>query len=772
MYVHRSMRCPSFAALAFLLARVAASGQCPDGTPPPCASSRAAATTARRTNPPLNERAWIVVPFTNVAKAVELDWLRDASVNLLTLDLSRWTDISVVDDKRVTDLLRELPAARASQSLSLNDGLSIARRAGAGRLVMGDFIKVGKSTRLVANVFSVRDGTRMRSITQQVVDQDSLLSAFGPLARGVLAVPPPADAKLGATGTTNIDAYQEYQLGTNAFNRFDLTEAIQHFRKALAFDSTFALAHYKLSMAFHWSDDSNAEERSEATAAARLGGSLPPRERALIMGRVAASRGDDPQACVTLRGLVARDSSDVEALYGLGECEFHGGLAPPEPIDSINGRFRGDWNLAIALFRRVLALDPTYHPAFAHILDALSKRLVSICATQRPGCGNDPSSYNAIIIRDGDSLLIQPVRGAEYLKQEDRANANRSLYRNLKAAQAIAREWVDAAPAEARAHDQLGDIDLKLGELTAAAAELRQVTARSDPQTRRDALSSRVEIAVVLANGAEGRALIDTLRREIPDAAQFRRTVGVYPAALGDLRSAVAAIDEVAKSSGWSPERLAYMQLVPSTLLGVPSARVNDVERRYWESLASDSICAAGLPRCRTTALLSTLAYALRAPRTWWPPSKVESLGFRFGPSRAMAIGDTTDLRRALIELDLTAHERFNGNTDGQATSVIGVDAALALHDSVKALSLARFFVDSVLPSIDLETVGIASVAGWTLLLAPRMMLQRADLAAAMGFKQEARVWYSKVLELWVMPDAELQPTIERVRAAAAKLRE
>src|SRR5215217_5881912 len=146
----------------------AAGAQCPDGSPPPCRTGTPAA--LRRVNPPLDTRAWIVVPFTNITKAQDLDWLRDASVNLLSLDLGRWTDIRVVDDKRVADLVRELPPARSAAALTLNDGLALARRAGAGTLVMGDFYKLGKGARLVANVFDVRNGARIRSFTQQAPD--------------------------------------------------------------------------------------------------------------------------------------------------------------------------------------------------------------------------------------------------------------------------------------------------------------------------------------------------------------------------------------------------------------------------------------------------------------------------------------------------------------------------------------------------------------------------------------------------------------------------
>ena len=85
------------------MAPAALHAQCPDGSPPPC---RAAAP-VRRPNPPLDERTWIIVPFENVTRAPDMDWLREASVNLLYLDMSKWRDIRVIDDERVADLMRD-----------------------------------------------------------------------------------------------------------------------------------------------------------------------------------------------------------------------------------------------------------------------------------------------------------------------------------------------------------------------------------------------------------------------------------------------------------------------------------------------------------------------------------------------------------------------------------------------------------------------------------------------------------------------------------------
>src|SRR5688572_11895967 len=167
-----------------------AEAQCPDGSPPPCRSS-AVATAPRRVNPPLDDRTWIVVPFDNIAKAQDIDWMRSASVNLLYLDMSRWRDIRVIDDERVADLLRETPEAGNAQTLSLNAGLAVAKRAGAGRLVMGDILKLGSRTAVTAKVFNVRSGQRVRSVREDAVVQDSVLPLFGKLARKILNVAPP-----------------------------------------------------------------------------------------------------------------------------------------------------------------------------------------------------------------------------------------------------------------------------------------------------------------------------------------------------------------------------------------------------------------------------------------------------------------------------------------------------------------------------------------------------------------------------------------------------
>lgn len=756
------------AAAAALLCAQILPAQCPNGTPPPCTTGTAAL--VRRPNPALSTHTWVVVPFTNATRSPDLEWLRDGAVNLLTLDLGRWSDIRVVDDKRVGDLVRELPAARAAQPLTLGDGLAIARRAGAGMLVMGDYFKAGKGTRFVVNVFDVERGTRVRSYVQQAPEQDSLLTAFGPIARGVLAVPPPAGARLGVPGTTRTDAYQEYLLGTTALNRFEITTATTHLRRALALDSSFALAHYKLAIAIHW-DGADTSEATHALAAARLAGGLPSRERALINARVALTNGEYERACDASRALVAKDSTDVEALYAVGECEYHGGRVAGTPGDSAHRRFRGNWNVAIRSFRRVLALDPTYHPAFAHILDALTPPYVVACVTVRPGCGNEPTSLSAPIVRDGDSLIIHAVHvgDPEFRVLLERATANRTPLLNFQLVRSIAQDWVEASQRGPRALVSLGQADIQLGDLAAAEAALAQVRPDADRDTRVEAIEWRLQGAAQRGDGALGRALLDSMRLLLLTAADSGLHAS-HSATFGRLRPAEARIRQAAAREHWSPERLTYTLQLPRIMLGVPNQALANDEHRYWSTLPGDSVCDAGLSRCRTAAISASLAFAARIERNWWPPLHAPS-SYRLVVAEALAAHDGAKMTEALRYLDSTSRARLRMFGDEGSLTIIAADGALAMGDSVGALARLRFATDSILPFQYNSGTGV-SAAGlyFKPLAAPRVMLQRADLEAAIGSPADAKLWYGRVLDLWADADPELQPTVARIRAARERL--
>lgn len=764
----------TLAALLLLLAAARATAQCPNGRPPPC---QGPATTARRATLALNPRAWIVVPFTNVTKAPDVEWLRDASVNLLSMDMGRWTDVNVVPDKRVADLVRELPAAKRAESLTLNDGLAIARRAGAGMLVMGDFLKTGTGVRIAANVFDVKSGNKLRSLSEQTLAGDSLLTAFAPLARGVLAVPPPADAKTGDVGTKSLDAYQAYLLGTKALFRYDLNESRAQLLRALAIDSTFALAHLQYSLLLWWGEPPGGvgEARRHALAAQRLGTTLPKRDRMLIDARVASASEEFSRSCEISRALVAQDSTDIQAWYMLGECSYHDNTVDATPGDSTLGQFRNSWNTSIRAMTRVLELDPSYLGAFEHIFDILqsAQRSGRTCRTpaaaSEPG-GGDCIRWMSMVLRSKDTLVTAPSlyganSNAVYFAQQDRARKERPRLANLELAQQLVQRWLDADRHSEGAHIAMARVHLARGNVAGAEAELHNLSPRASQE---NFLTIRLfmDVAAKRGRGAEARAMFDSLVKAIPDNPSIDAQRGGMELMFGRLgrfeRGGAAAAARL------GPQAVAYQHQVGLAMLGLPRPEMARAESAFYASMREPSCDRA----CRFSRLNATLAYSLHVPVGPWPAlDSASQADGRLWPAAALLAHDTAQLRRAAQSHETQARENVAQSMAEAGWSMIAADAYLQLRDSAAALRATRFFVDTAMlfmPVIGGSAAGIVGTGGTVLW--PRAMLLRADLAKAMGEKAEARFWYLRVLDLWANADPELQPTMERIRAALAVL--
>lgn len=553
-----------------LLASRDAAAQCADGSPPPCGRPPA----IRRTTPALRANAWIVVPFANTTRSPELDWLRDGSVNLLSLDMARWTNVIVVPDKRVADLLREVPATRAAGPLALSDGIALARRAGASMLVMGDFFRTGTGARVAANVFDVQSGARVRTVTKQTAQADSLLHVFSELARAVLAVPPPPDAKTGDPGTTNLDAYQAYLRGIRARNRMHLTESARELRQALSLDSTFALAHAALASVLGYSGPfiRSPDRRTHALAAQRFGASLPSRERALIAATVADTERAFGEMCRIVAPLVARDSTDVEALYLFAKCNQADFMT--EDAGSESRTFLGNWNRSLWASRAILDADPGFYPAFDRILDILSSPL-------RPGCVNTPCGplMSVFVLWTADSLDIRyhSARAANE-ERSRRFDVERPDLANLAVARRIAEDWYRRDPGP-YARQGLAEVRILEGDASGAYAVLHRGPVEVSPENA-SGIRLAFELAFKTGRAKEARAWLDTLMRVAPDGESPSLLFAHYELALGRterferlnlVRSGLPVDDNLARAT--TPSIRASSSVSPSRGSSRPSRR-------------------------------------------------------------------------------------------------------------------------------------------------------------------------------------------------------
>ncbi len=760
--------------------------QCPDGTPPPC---RAAASRPAPVRPvlPLDDNTWIVLPFENQAHAADLDWLKDASANLLYLDLSRWSDVHAVDDKRVADFLRELPSARAGQRLTLGDAQGVARRAGAGRLVLGQFLKLGGRTRVSATAYDARTGSSIRSVQEETAVIDSLLPLFGKLAIGLLALPLPAGGSV-SIGTTRADAYQEYLRGVAALNRFDVAEARKHLNKALALDSTFALAHYRLAIASIY-DEAAANARlaaqaspsnqgilltgtrdpeleANAAAAARLATGLPARERALINGLLAHTKGDFARACELYGGLVRADSNDVEALYGVGRCSYKDDAVLFAGGDSTRPAFRSSWNTTLRVLRRAVSVDPTFHLAFDHILDVLT-------ATTRVGCARSAPDvpcevavsgpqqaqiYLAPMRRDGDSLVNIPFHAQvpaaiiARLAESGRADTRR---RNLEEARAAASDWVAAGPDEGRAHRTLGRILLKLGRVDEADHEMAEAARLLVKDDYSDLSFFRIEIALKLGRGVEVNRLYDSTMI-VQKVAPIKVGAGIlFGPLLGRLSSADSSVLGSLRSAGarQAPEPIKRLFLLIQRVgLGLALDSVAPLEHDVFQLFNQ--------PTCRTDCalLLGPLqSFGLRAPRQRWIPFDSNATDRRLAPARALASGDTAALWKAAHMLDTAVAADLKASLPEDGSSLVAADAFLILRDTASALHQVSRMLDSTLRFTGIEGPVMPIGVLFSGFMWPRAMLLRADLEAARGNAAEARKWRQRLAELWGKADAEVK---------------
>ncbi|HET8724489.1 MAG TPA: protein kinase [Anaeromyxobacteraceae bacterium] len=169
-------------------------------------------------------------------------------------------------------------------------------------------------------------------------------------------------APAGPTAVTrNLDAYRHYLQGQQLANEtFDVPGAIAEYRAALAADPGFALPHLEMAILAGWHDAPEEDERAHMEAAARSAGSLPDKERRLVLGYKAFAEQRFGEATRILDALALDYPLDKQILYVAGEAFWHG--------DTPGGPAR-----AASLFRAALDLDPAYLVAYIHLFEWLER---------------------------------------------------------------------------------------------------------------------------------------------------------------------------------------------------------------------------------------------------------------------------------------------------------------------------------------------------------------------------------------------------------------
>jgi len=771
----RTRACVGAAALALLagLPTVVA-GQCPDGSAPPC-GRRAALDTAR----------YVILPFIHRDGGQRSTLDGADCAELLTEGFARWIEVRLADKTRVYDALAR-QGTRVPFRIPFDTAIAIARRLGAGKLVMGQLWSFGDTLRLTAALYdAARGGAPLREVTMRVpANSAGIGAAFNALADSLLGADLSGARGSGAEQTRSLRALRAHALGERAIREWDLGSAAREFRAAIAADSAFARAYLGLGQALLWTADSTPEAMRDRTVIARRTADLVARlgnaDGALLLAQQAMFERRWPDACRQYREIIETDSTSFAGWYGLAECNAGDPVVIRDSTDSTHYVFRGSWHTAVVAYRRALLLAPSFNFIFGRrAAERLTRILQAEIYWWRAG-QRDGESFYAFPGLEGDSLAFHPVPAA----QADTLTAGTpphvaAVGRNRAILIEVAAAWADAFPRDARARRTLAYALEVNGNIAPAAEAARsalteiQAARRLEPRPQ-DRVGDAVTAIRLLVKAGEfegARRLGDSLLRAAPRGVAGPAGVAVLLGRPALAARLVAPEDPETEYPGSADNQSVTipvaalrlgLELLAYASAGAPAESIAALEARVERSTAG--LPAASRPAVRSAlldvpALLVFDAMGLRPAHRATPPGPSRSMTMQW----ALAHGDTT-AARATIAAEIGQRGGLLSRDDSPPDGVyLDARLLLALGDT----SAAERTVDTPLNSL-------ARLHSYLLRYLPlagslvRMMALRAEVADRRGDAPTARRWAEAVVVLWSGAEPVLQHVVGRMKQIAA----
>jgi serine/threonine-protein kinase len=721
--------------------------------------------------------AYLVTPFEIQSGEASVRWLREGSVNMLTLTLGQWSDLNVINYERTLSLL-DAAELGDKERLSLDDARGLARRGNAGTVVMGQVLTTRDSLLVTAKLFDVRSGRALQEAKEGAALGDDPRPLYDRLAQDLLSIAggPTTAVQLAQATTTSIEAYRAYLEGVKLLNSWRLPEADAAFVRATTIDSTFALAYHKRSLGLGWSEATGIAYRASAERAQALASRLPAREQAMVKGHyhlvramnaigqrdTTTARAEFAASIASYRDLLARDSLVAEAWYGLADGYYHARSVPMSLDTSAAYATR-----SLRGFHRTLAIDSTFHLAYSHLVQLY----------------NNASSPQSNLVIANDSAFFTSARTGDttspagVLAQRQRAEARR---RGV----AISQAWMRADPQSAQPVVQLAQSYDAAGQRDSAFAVLRGALAR--PISQGVALRM-VLLQMQVQNGDTGvvGTLRDVLNRYTGDSLR-RVSVNQRISANGFMIAAAAMTGNASDVD----RAIALFVDADSTFPGspVPTATTLDLYRRALHMAMGEPITeeaktalvramrgldempgpigAQGREGSQSLPLLGLLATrdTIFAPflRRW----SGGALGPEIDALIALNRGDTAkaeQIARAFPSADSLRQPGVRFGAGGMRT--------ISRAEILAGIGFTRQAAE-VLEAFDPSRVNRASLAepGYTVWV--RSFLTRARLWKQLGERERAIAAYESFIQRWQNADGAAAKQVHEAKAELAQLRD
>jgi tetratricopeptide (TPR) repeat protein/tRNA A-37 threonylcarbamoyl transferase component Bud32 len=312
----------------------------------------------------IDPAAIVVAPF-RVSADASFDYLSEGLVDLLATSLNGETGSRAVDPRASIAAWRT--ASRGGEAdVPRSSAQAIARRLGAGQLLMGSL--VGTPARLTLNA-ALFDAVRETVLIRISVhgSEDSLHTLVDAVVRQLLAREAQVPRhQFAAVTTTSLPALRSYLAGRQSSRLGHYAQAVGRFEDALRHDSTFTLAAIHLSL---------------AVGAGPLTAAAGTRQRALRLAWAGRDRLGTPDR-LFLEAIAGPRYPEPTPRHELLEAYSRAVNASPDRPEALAlmgafhvlGILRGEPNAlqrSSEYFGRALALDSSYaRPAYNRVREA------------------------------------------------------------------------------------------------------------------------------------------------------------------------------------------------------------------------------------------------------------------------------------------------------------------------------------------------------------------------------------------------------------------
>jgi DNA-binding winged helix-turn-helix (wHTH) protein/TolB-like protein len=408
--------------------------------------------------PPITDISRLVVlPFENLTREPDDDWLAGAFSDSLTLGLRNLRGVVLVNRERIIELYN-LQTLKEAGPLDPQRVHRLSQILNVRYYVHGSYQRVGKQIKVVARLVAADSSVIQvqESITDSFANilevQDALARRFAStLERG-------SDAFVALPKTDSLEAYQLFTEGQGAYALRNLDVATRKLERAITLDGRYAQAWSLLSKTYSrlaapsTRRDAQATYRGQALSAARRAIEIEP---ALYDAHIALALGYREREEIGPWRAEAQKAIDINPRA----AEAYGLLGDSFSAAAVWGCSRNrNASLAEDYYRRAIQIDPRFNTNLVAQLDWVGRpddalRAIDEELATLPGHPSGLRLRSQLLaltttrLNESEEAVLKITDGGKHSSAAD--------------------EWV------------LGTLDLRRGRLDVAARRFRQALAQS-----------------------------------------------------------------------------------------------------------------------------------------------------------------------------------------------------------------------------------------------------------------------------------------------------